>query len=359
MKRLLWLAVGMIFIESYGQGARLDFLGEQIISNDFKMNARFVGGLSSIDYKNGEWISVCDSSIDALRFYQLDLHFSDQTFKQVKVVREVTFKNTDGVLLNASSFDPEGLRFYGDHHMVWSSEGNVRRGVPTQIFICNSDGEEEKEIILPEMYTIENCRHNGLLENLSLDPEEKGVWFANELPLVKDGVEANYEDNHSAFVRFNFYDFKASVVTKQFAYSLDKVVKKPKSFNDLAINGLVEILSINENQFLCLERSYTSGYGVNGTSVKLYLASVVNETTDVRSLDELEGQKFNVLKKELLLDFDTIKNKLPSKHIDNIEGMCFGPEIKGKKTLVFISDNNFNLYKHQITQVLVFTIEGI
>ncbi|MEM9096364.1 MAG: esterase-like activity of phytase family protein, partial [Pseudomonadota bacterium] len=41
--------------------------------------------------------------------------------------------------------------------------------------------------------------------------------------------------------------------------------------------------------------------------------------------------------------------------IDNLEGMTFGPEIDGARTLVLVSDNNFNP-NGQFTQFLLFKI---
>ena len=43
-------------------------------------------------------------------------------------------------------------------------------------------------------------------------------------------------------------------------------------------------------------------------------------------------------------------------HIDNIEGVSFGPKLpNGNSTLIFVSDNNFS--KEQVTQLLLFEIE--
>jgi len=57
------------------------------------------------------------------------------------------------------------------------------------------------------------------------------------------------------------------------------------------------------------------------------------------------------------LDFNAIKSQFPSKHVDNIEGMCWGPKLKnGNQTLVFVADNNFNLYGKQLNQFLFFEV---
>ena len=41
--------------------------------------------------------------------------------------------------------------------------------------------------------------------------------------------------------------------------------------------------------------------------------------------------------------------------LDNIEGLTFGPVVNGKRTLILVSDNNFN--PAQFTQFVALTIE--
>ena len=57
------------------------------------------------------------------------------------------------------------------------------------------------------------------------------------------------------------------------------------------------------------------------------------------------------MKKHLIFDFASLK--LP--HLDNIEGMTWGPTLaNGKRTLVFVSDDNFS--PMQTTQFLAFEL---
>ena len=44
-------------------------------------------------------------------------------------------------------------------------------------------------------------------------------------------------------------------------------------------------------------------------------------------------------------------------HIDNIEGVTFGPRVStGNPSLLFVSDNNFN--KEQVSQLLLFELKN-
>jgi hypothetical protein len=111
-------------------------------------------------------------------------------------------------------------------------------------------------------------------------------------------------------------------------------------------NGVVEILAISSDTFFVLERAYDK---YKGNSIRLYKASVGKKTTDVKNLPVLKNKMFIPLKKELLMDFANSGLK----HVDNIEGMTWGyPLNEGKKTILFISDNNFN--NKQVTQVILF-----
>ena len=59
----------------------------------------------------------------------------------------------------------------------------------------------------------------------------------------------------------------------------------------------------------------------------------------------------------MLLDLSSLKNDDGSVlALDNIEGITFGPMHEGKRTLILVSDNNFN--PAQFTQFLAFTING-
>ena len=87
------------------------------------------------------------------------------------------------------------------------------------------------------------------------------------------------------------------------------------------------------------------------------MASIDKTTTDVSSFYTLQNKTFNPVKKELLLDLDSIIPQLDVAwgSLDNIEGITFGPTLaNGHRTLLLISDDNFS--KYQRTQALAFEI---
>jgi len=332
----------------------LKFIGEQIIESDVIIENTLVGGLSSIDFINGTFYAVCDDSKNP-RFYELDLKFNDSLFTNIRVSKVHHLLTNNGNHFEKSKIDPEGLRFdSSSNNFIWVSEGNINKNIAPQLFETNAKTFYSESINLP--YSITNLKtldHNGTLEAFALSSDNKGYWLGMESPLKSDGDTPTFSTNDSP-IRITYIDKELKKATLQYAYILDKVAKKPKNKTSKSNNGLVEILALDNNRFLTLERSFTIG---KQNVIKLFIVSV-EETTDILNISSLNNTKFTHLKKELLLNFNSIKNQLPSNTIDNIEGMCFGPQLKdGSQTLIFISDNNLNKYGNQITQIIAFSLK--
>ena len=79
---------------------------------------------------------------------------------------------------------------------------------------------------------------------------------------------------------------------------------------------MLETLALNPTQFLTLERSYTIG---EENVIRLFITSVEETTTNLISIKSLVKTEFVAFKKELLLNFKSTKQLIPSKTINNIE----------------------------------------
>ncbi|WP_428660436.1 esterase-like activity of phytase family protein [Runella sp.] len=90
-------------------------------------------------------------------------------------------------------------------------------------------------------------------------------------------------------------------------------------------NGISELLIDPEkaNTFLVLERCYDKDDKAQKNTVILY---------------EVTAQHQGLTEKKVLFNF---RDGLPGFNSDNLESMTWGPKISGKRTLVFISDDNF------------------
>ena len=123
----------------------------------------------------------------------------------------------------------------------------------------------------------------------------------------------------------------------------------------MAINGLTEILHLETDQFLVLERAYSAGHKNKGNKVKLFMADIT-QATNIKGIDQLKSntKEIRFAQKSLLFDFETIKDKLTDQVVDNLEGLCYGPTLKnGNKTLVIVSDDNFSSFGPQFNQVII------
>ncbi|MFD0389353.1 esterase-like activity of phytase family protein [Tistrella bauzanensis] len=94
------------------------------------------------------------------------------------------------------------------------------------------------------------------------------------------------------------------------------------------------MLLLDDGRYLVLERAFLKAYGVR---IRLYLADPAG-ADDVLAIDNLKNRRYRAASKRLIGDL--IGAGLRA---DNWEGMAFGPDLPdGRKTLVLVSDDNFN-----------------
>ena len=330
----------------------LRFIGEQILpANLFFKNTK-VGGLSSIDYANGKYYLISDDKDKPIRFYEMNLNFDSNNFSDIKITNVTT-------ILTNKNVDPESLRFdKNTNHFIWTSEGSIRKGVNPSVFEIKPNGTFIKEYKIPDLFKISTNktvgpRHNGTFEGLTLT--KNNIWLAMELPLKQDGEEPKLAKGKYP-VRISKIDKKTSELQFQFAYLLDAIPRDSKPSGKFMVNGLPEFLNIDNNQFLVIERAYASGHKDGGNDVKIYKVDG-NNATDIKQIKALKNATYIPAKKKLLFDFETIRSKLTNQIIDNIEGITFGPKLKnGNRTLIVVSDNNFNKFSKQLNQFIVFEV---
>ncbi|WP_206604209.1 esterase-like activity of phytase family protein [Aquimarina sediminis] len=337
----------------------LEYIDEYIIP-DQEIGGVPIGGFSGIDYQNGKWYIICDTSTPPIRYYEADITYDKDAFMNVDITKMIEIKDESGSPLTQNIVDPEAIRL--DNRtgtILYTSEGPVSNGIDPALFEVSLTGTQIKKFTLPDNFkanTIDDTsgpRNNGTLEGLSLGFEQKGYWISFELPLIEDGPEPTTTDTQSP-VRITFINKTSGLAERQFAYELDPVAREPLLGTTFAVNGLVEILEYDTNMFLTLERSFSSGHLDGGNTVKIYKVDATNATNTL-SVDSLIEANYVSAKKTLLFDFDTIRNQLTN--IDNIEGITFGPKLKdGSRTIVVISDNNFKAFFPQINQLIVLKI---
>ncbi|KZN33643.1 hypothetical protein N474_19380 [Pseudoalteromonas luteoviolacea CPMOR-2] len=332
---------------------QLEFLDEFVIPEDLTINGDKVGGLSSIEYSRGKYLMIADDA-DKPRYFQANVSIEG------KKIKHVQFEHSISLIENKKQgiVDPESLRALPNNKgIVWSSEGSVKLNHPPAVFMQTKQGLSSFE--LPTMFNMSERsgpRHNAVFEGLSLAHSGEGIWVSMEGALKQDGEEASVE--HGSLVRISYFDFATKKLQKQFAYYLEPLVKRSEAKPDaFRTTGLVEILQINKHQFLTMERSYTSGLKDGGNSVSIYLVDISN-ASDTSNMASLKSRQYRVAQKTLILNLNEVKHQLGSQHIDNLEGMTFGPKLtSGNQSLLMVSDNNFNIHGKQLSQVLLFEVK--
>ncbi len=303
------------------------------------------GGISGLDQINDSTYLAISDDPSSPRLYQLKITLAQNQFKQVRIHKRVDISTVSKQL----RFDLESIRVHNDE--IWiSSEGSVNSDQPGFIAQLSSRFEVLNVHYLQPIFNVQNSRHNGLFEGLSL--KDQRLWIVNELPLQKDGRPPSLINRFSP-VRLTAYDSKTKTIEKSFAVSLSRIKKIP--LLPFMVNGVTEILQLEDTKFLWLERAYSAGHKSNGNKVYLWLVDT-EAATDVSSLKSLSSNKkeIELATKELLFDFSSIKHKLASGFIDNLEGLSFGPQLSdGSRSLIVVSDNNFSSFVPQLNQFIL------
>jgi hypothetical protein len=198
------------------------------------------------------------------------------------------------------------------------------------------------------------ARINKTLEGLAITPDGQTAWLAMEAALRQDGPEPTLQAPGGP-CRFTQIDIATGKALRQIAYVPDAVPKAPSPPSADADNGVVEVLMLDAHRMLVLERAYMAGLGDRQrNSMRLY-AIDTRQATDTLGIAAFKPANHSPAVKTLVADF---ANYPALTRLDNTEGMTWGPALAdqdgkpGSRTLLFVSDDNFN--PRQITQFLAF-----
>jgi hypothetical protein len=346
----------------------LKLIGEYETPHNTQFNGTTIGGLSGIDYNaaKNEYYLISDdrAAINAARYYTAKIFFDNAKIDSVvyinvtKLLDENNQPYPNTKQNPTKTPDPEAIRFNAvTGNLFWTSEGERSiKGTDTvlenpAITIISKEGKWLDTFPLPpnlRMRAIEKGpRQNGVLEGMSFSDNYKTLYVNVEEPLYEDGPRADLSAN-GAFVRVFQFDVASRKNIAQYAYLLDPVAYPPTPVDAFKINGIPDILSINKNQFLVLERSFSTGR--LPCTIKIFIADMEGATNIINTTSLKETPAAKPITKKLLLNMDSL-----GIYIDNVEGVSFGPNLpNGHRTLVLVSDNNFLALEK--TQIFVFEI---
>ncbi|WP_341930641.1 esterase-like activity of phytase family protein [Methyloversatilis discipulorum] len=323
------------------------------------------GGISGLDRAaDGTYWAIADDrggERGTPRFYNLSLDYDAAGFNGVAINSQTYMQRPDGTTFpsNARTVDPEGIRVAPNGNLYWSSEGNWNANAASryQPFVreMTTSGVFVREFATPAMYNyVDNAstggRNNKLFEALTVTPNGT-IYTANEDALVQDGPLTSV--SNGSVVRLTALDPVSGAAGAQYAYELppipvDAVPGAPFGPD----NGLPELLAISDTQFIAIERAFAFGVG---NTIRLTLAEITADTTDVSSFASLTGADYTPMRRTLLLEMPITYEGIT---LDNIEAISWGKTLaNGNRTLVLVADNNFSAT--QSTQFIALEIAPV
>ncbi len=346
----------------------LKLLSEYDVPHNRQFQGTTVGGLSGIDYdaKKKVYYLISDdrSAINPARFYSARIEISKKGIDSVYFLgvdlllqkKGNPYPNSKQDALHTP--DPEAIRYNPlTNTLTWSSEGErvVKRGDTVledpSVTIVDVNGHYIDTFPLPvqlQMHATEKGpRKNSVFEGLAFADNYKTLYVSVEEPLYEDGPRAALKDT-ATWTRILKYDVAAKKLLAQYAYHIDPVPYKPITPNGTMMNGIPDILCVDHNHMLVMERSYSEGR--LSCSIRVFMADM-SKASNIAAVTSLrQSPPAHAVVKRLLLNMDSL-----GRYIDNVEGMTFGPVLpNGHKTLLMVVDNNFSALER--TQFFLFEV---
>lgn len=336
---------------------KIDLIGRAVFPTGTQFQGTEIGGLSGITYDADRQVyyAISDdrSSKNPARFYTLKIDMNSGKLEKEKIAftKVATLLDENGKTFPELSLDPEGIAFTGKSVFV-SSEGDVDRQINPFIKEFSLEGKQLKTLSIPEMLLPDGrgnkgVRNNLAFESLTLTPDRRYLFTATENALIQDGLVPALEKGSPC--RILRYDATSGNLEASFLYITEPLPAGADPAGKLTGSGLVDLLAIDDNRLLSLERGFSLE---TGTTAKLFEISLT-QADRIEALKSLKNRLGDIspAQKRLLLDLETLKIPL-----DNIEGLTFGPELAdGSRGLVLVSDNNFS--RLQETQILGFRVK--
>lgn len=340
----------------------LAFRGESALPAGMPFGGTVVGGLSSITYdlERDRYYAISDARPEigqgAHRFYTLRIDVADGHLDpgDVTVEAVTTFVDTAGLPFEPGSLDPEGLTLTQRGTLVMTSEGfasadgNPGNDRDPRVLEFALDGRQVGEVALPSYVHpvpgVSGVRNNLGIESAAVTSNGRFLFTGFENALAQDGTAATPTTTSPA--RVQRFDPRTGRLEREYVYRTDTVAEAPDDPAAFSVNGLVELLPLDSQFLLTMERSFTVG---KGNTVRLYRAALPGATDVQGEADLDEAGQIREARKRLLLDLDSLGLTL-----DNLEGMTLGPQLPdGSRALLLVSDNNFT--PGQVSQFLLFS----
>ena len=238
--------------------------------------------------------------------------------------------------------DTEGIRvsrtgsvFTSDEYGPWIDEwtaGGVhlrRIELPAKFYVAHSSEKSADE--LPPN-NVSGRQSNRGMEGLARSPDGKRLYGVLQSPLIQDG--GLDEKNKRVGTNIRVLELElASGATREFLLPLEDPA-----------NGVNEILAVDTNTLLVIERDSTAG---TASAFKRVYKLELGAASDISAIAKLPAKGIPPgvvpLKKTLLIDFLDARFGLAGDSCpEKIEGLTFGPDLADGRHLLLVSiDNDF------------------
>lgn len=295
-----------------------------------------------------------DSSIS---FNLLETRLLIDTLNRNLVGQSNAFSTTNAA--DTLRFDPEAVRVTNSGNLIVSDEygpfiyefaptGKMVRRIelPAKFQIALDKQSADPANELPPTNTTGRQPNRGM-EGLAITPDGKYAFGIMQNSLIQDNSfdagSTTRRGLHNRIVRIDL----TTGETKEFVYELNR-----------RQNGVNEIVAINQNEFLVIERDGDAG---TAAAFKQIYKIDVSAATDVSNKATLprSGTIAGVTKvsKSLFLDLlDPAFGLAGASFPEKIEGLAFGPTLSdGRLLLLVTSDNDFDIAK--TSNIYAFAIE--
>lgn len=304
------------------------------------------GGLSGIVFdRAGELLAISDDHVGP-RVLTLRVHENPFRLEPTGMI---------SLWGSPEEVDPEGIAILENGNLLVASEGNQDEEPRTApgILEFTHDGQWVRTLALrnkfvptPQGPITVGVRGNSSFESLTLTFDRTRLFTAVETALAQDGEPANFDRGTRARILEYVRQGETFAPAREWVYETDPVAR-PDFPAGFFINGLVELLALDDEHLLALERSYAEEANEGARSlqrIRIYQVSL-RGATDVSNLDSIANRSaVRPVTKQLVLDLGESPNLPPGlSGLDNFEGLAYAPPgADRRRRLLMVSDDNFD-----------------
>lgn len=332
-------------------------LASQILPSGAAGRDSRVGGLSGLAYDRvrAEWLAVSDDR-HAPRWFSLRLE-STSGRHRVLVGRPTYAALPPTGSAPGQLLDFEAVVLLPDGDLLIASEGDVTDGRrhPSRLLRYRRDGGYAGEISLPTKFlpasssvtARQGLRDNRGFEGLASTEDGCRLWAVAEAPLLQDDEPASFARGaHTRLLELRRVD-STFLPVRELGYRLDRV-DVPRGFSrDAQVNvGISDLTLLPDGTLVSMERAFIRDPRTRRSTNIIRLFSLQLEgADDVSEVASLRGRTdVRMVRKRLLVDLGSVTSALLPRlaALDNVEAVAPGPSLLNSRSLLVMSDDNFN-----------------